>query len=177
MNPPWSEREAEAWANEWRDLYSSVGDFEEFGQQEAFHASLKRASEFIAKQANQEFDEASAEIAARKWVDGFYPNRFDDHGDYNQFVGFCVYGMRWQHARDFATIEALETENRDDRSVLIKQCQLRDAEINTQGARIAELEKALTEMADLDNPNELKYIGHPTCEYMRKAREALKVKA
>lgn len=35
------------------------------------------------------------------------------------------------------------------------------------------LREALVDMAWLDNPNEIKYISHPTCEYMRKSREAL----
>lgn len=152
MNAPWSEREAETWAKEWCDLYSSAGDFEEFGQQEAFHAALAKAAEFIAKQANQEFDEASAEIAARKWVDGFYPNRFDDHGDYNQFVGFCVYGMRWQHARDFATIKARD-------------------------ARIAELEEALRNIVAADAPYSTHEPGVSRLKHcVAIAREALKGK-
>lgn len=41
-------------------------------------------------------------------------------------------------------------------------------------ARIEKLEAALTQMADFENPNEPERVCWPACDYMRKAREALK---
>lgn len=38
-------KDKDKWANEWCLKYSSPGDFEEFGQAEAWHAGFKRAKE------------------------------------------------------------------------------------------------------------------------------------
>jgi len=67
-------------------------------------------------------------------------------------------------------IERLKLEGwypTSDREGILKAAIICEREINKV------LRDVLTEMAWIDNPNELKYISHPTSEYMSKAREAL----
>lgn len=62
-----------------------------------FDSAIKTLSEM-----GSEFDIDVANKALMEWIDKFYPSRFDDHDDYNIFVGFGVYGFRWQHSQSKA---------------------------------------------------------------------------
>lgn len=70
--------------------------------------------------------------------------------------------------------EAIDPKNFDEDKVLAFAISANPEAVLGLIARIEKLEAALTEMADFDNPNEPERVCWPACDYMRKAREALK---
>lgn len=64
----------------------------------------------IKARLEKAFDTDEANKIMMAWVDKFYPNRFEDHDDYNTFIGFGVYGMRYVSGKNKSDIEKLLKE-------------------------------------------------------------------